>query len=372
MFRILHTESSVGLGGQELRILSEAKGMIGRGHHVVIAAPVRSALAQLASEAGIVCYDIPVGVTGWCCLVPFFLRVLKVDRVQVVHTHGSQDSWTASCAARISQEKPIIVRARHKSTPISLSFRHDVLYRRLPHAVVTTGKAVRQQLIDQNGLDGATVYSIPTGVDLHRFSPSVQSDGLRTALGLPKSGLLVGTVSFLRTEKGIHLLIEAIARLRSEFPSLHCVIVGDGPEHSNLLRLTRERHLESVVFFVGMRNDIPDLLSLLDVFVLPSLEEGIPQSLTQALAMQCPVVASNVGGVPEVVQDGQTGLLVPPQDPDFLADKIAYFFRHPAQGKRMGQAGREAIVKNFSLESMLDKTEQLYADLWERKATRAA
>lgn len=372
VFRILHTESSCTLGGQELRIVSESKGMLARGHHVVIAAPAKSELLRLASQEGISCIPIPVGLGGWGRMVPMFLRLITKKRFQIVHTHGSQDSWTASLAARISRENPIVIRARHKSTPISPTLRHDVLYRRLPHAVVTTGECVRRQLIDQNGLDPANVISIPTGVDLQRFRPSARPSGLKESLGVPEGALLVGTMTFLRQEKGVRFLIESMAWLQVEFPHLRCLIVGDGPEYLNLIRLTRERALESVVLFIGMRHDIPALFSLLDVFVLPSLEEGIPQSLTQALAMECPVVASAVGGVPEVVRDGCTGLLVPPGDPRSLAEKIAFLLKHPDQGKQMGQAGRETIQEDYSLEGMLDKTEHLYARLWEKQLNCAA
>lgn len=371
-FRILHTESSTGLGGQELRILSEAKGMIARGHQVIIAAPSNSPLVKFASNEGIPCELIPVGLDGWRRLIPLFLECITRRRIQVVHTHGSQDSWTASLAGRLSSQRPMIVRARHKSTPISNSFRHTVLYRRLPHAVVTTGEFVRQQCIRHNQLDPDAVFSIPTGVDVQRFQPAVPSETLRKSLGIEEHVPVVGTVTFLRHEKGIHVLLEAVRLLRDTFPRLRCLIVGTGPEYPNLLGLIHQYRLDSVVLFAGLREDIPDLLCLLNVFVLPSLEEGMPQSLTQALAMECPVVASEVGAVPEVIQDELTGLLVPAQNPEVLAQKIAFLLCHPDQGKRMGQAGRKVIERSYSLERMLDQTERLYAQLWEMRTNRAA
>jgi glycosyltransferase involved in cell wall biosynthesis len=114
---------------------------------------------------------------------------------------------------------------------------------------------------------------------------------------------------------------------------------------------------------VGFRQDIPALLTLLDVVVIPSLEEGIPQSLTQALAMERPVVASAVGGVPEVVEDGVTGLLVPPRNPAILAEKIAFILHNPATGARMGQMGRQVIKERYSMEGMLTQTENVYRRL---------
>jgi len=139
-----------------------------------------------------------------------------------------------------------------------------------------------------------------------------------------------------------------------------------------LLGQIRRQQLERTVVFTGFREDIPELLKVMDVFVLPSLEEGLPQSLLQALATERAVVASSVGGVPEVILHGETGLLVPPRDPGALVHQLEWLLRAPAQRKTMGQAGRQVIVRNYSVESMLTKTEELYSALWEKREKKAA
>ena len=371
-FRILHTESSLGLGGQEYRILSEAKSMGLRGHQVVIAAPEKSQLARLAKQEGILCEAIPVGMSGWGRLVPVFLKLIGKHKIQIIHTHGSQDSWTASLAGRLSSYRPVIVRTRHKSTPVSVSFRHDVLYRFLPHAVTTTGEAVRQQLLEQNRLNPHEVFSIPTGVDIQRFQAGPTNVEFKRALGIQAGQPVVGTVSFLRPEKGMDVLIDAMWLLKKEFPQVCCLIVGAGQERQKLLEQIRRQQLEGTVVFTGFREDIPELLKVMDVFVLPSLEEGLPQSLLQALATERAVVASSVGGVPEVILNGETGLLVSPRDPGALAHQLEWLLRAPDQRKTMGQAGRQVIVRNYSVESMLTKTEELYSALWAKREKKAA
>jgi glycosyltransferase involved in cell wall biosynthesis len=130
--------------------------------------------------------------------------------------------------------------------------------------------------------------------------------------------------------------------------------------------------LERTVLLTGFREDIPEILKVMDVFVLPSLEEGMPQSLLQAMAMERAVVASSVGGVPEVIRNGKTGLLVPPRDPAALARKIGWLLREPDQGKAMGQAGRQLIMCHYSVESMVTKTEALYSSLLEKHEAKAA
>jgi glycosyltransferase involved in cell wall biosynthesis len=130
--------------------------------------------------------------------------------------------------------------------------------------------------------------------------------------------------------------------------------------------------LEGTVILTGFREDIPELLRIMDVFVLPSLEEGMPQALLQALATERAVVASAVGGIPEVIHHGETGLLIPPRDPAALALQVDWLLRHPDQGKTMGQAGRQVIIRDYSFESMLTKTEELYASLWEKRESTVA
>ncbi|HBP89958.1 MAG TPA: glycosyltransferase family 1 protein [Nitrospiraceae bacterium] len=361
--RILHTESSLGMGGQEYRVLQEAQGMEQRGHRVVVAAPHGSQLAVLAEQRGLEVKRTSSGNRGWITLIPTFLRMLKRAEIDVVNTHGSLDSWTASIAGRISSRRPIIIRTRHKSTPVLRTWRHRFLYGRLPHVVTTTGEAVKQELVTRMRLNPSRVISIPTGVDLERFHPRPPDASLRKSLGLRKEGPLVGAVTFLRPEKGMEMLIEAVPWLRKRFSSLECVIIGEGGEKAALADRIRALGMEHCVHLVGFRQDVPALLALLDVVVIPSFEEGLPQSLTQALAMERPVVASAVGGVPEVVEDGVNGLLVPPRDPALLAEKIASLLQNPTAACRMGKAGRQVIQERYSIEHMLTQTEQVYRRL---------
>jgi len=231
---------------------------------------------------------------------------------------------------------------------------------------------VRQQLLEQNRLNPHEVFSIPTGVDIQRFQPGPTNVEFKRALRIQAGQSVVGTVSFLRPEKGMDVLIDAMWLLKKEFPQVCCLIVGAGQERQKLLEQIRRQQLEGTVVFTGFREDIPELLKVMDVFVLPSLEEGLPQSLLQALATERAVVASSVGGVPEVILNGETGLLVPPRDPGALAHQLEWLLRAPDQRKTMGQAGRQVIVRNYSVESMLTKTEELYSALWAKREKKAA
>ncbi|RMH03789.1 MAG: glycosyltransferase family 1 protein [Nitrospirae bacterium] len=370
--RILHTESSMELGGQEFRILAEAVGMRGRGHFVVLAVQPHSQIAVQARAAGIPVELVRMGCGRILPLVSQFQRIIETYRIDVVNTHGSLDSWVASVAARWSSVKPAIVRTRHKSTPIVRSWRHYILYRMLPHAVVTTGEAIRTHLIRDHGIHPDHVVSIPTGVDVSLFSPN-QALSIRMDHEATPSDFVVGTVSFLRDYKGLNILIAAAQQVVAVYPHVKFWIIGEGPERSQLEQMITEFGLQHHVVLCGFQTEIPRWLSRVDVFVMPSTgAEGIPQALTQALAMERPVVASSVGGIPEVVEHGITGLLVPPNDPDSLAKALLLLLRDSVLRKTLGRAGRQRVVEELSMTRMLEKTEELYYRLLEVRGTESS
>lgn len=369
--RILHTESSLGLGGQELRVLEELVGMKHRGHDIVLAVQPESELAQRAWSMGIPLELVRMGRSRFLALIRKFQQIIHDHAIDVLNTHGSIDSWTASLSGRLSRRKPIVIRTRHKSTPIPRSWRHRLLYRSLPDAIVTTGETVRAHLIQEHGVDSKRIVSIPTGVDVRRFSPE-EAKRVRQARKAARAGPIVGTVSFLRDYKGIDHLVMAAHRVLQASPGARFWVIGDGPERGRIERMITDLNLQDRVELQGYREDIPELLAQMDVFVLASIgAEGIPQALSQALAMERPIVATAVGGIPEIVEHGVTGLLVAPKDSDGLAQAILSLLHDPLLGEKLGRAGRQRIEREYSLTHMLDKTEGLYYRLLAERRGRS-
>lgn len=362
--RILHAESSHELGGQELRTLQEATGMRERGHEVVLALQPHSALRECAERHGVPVAPIFMAPLRFGVLIRQFLTLIARYRIDLVNTHGSIESWTAAMAGRLSRRRPVIVRTRHKSTPVLPTLRHQWLYGRLPHAIVTTGEHVRTSLIQGLGLSEGRVVSIPTGVDLLRFHPKDPDGDLRRAWKVAPGENLIGTIAFLRSYKGVQYFLEAARLVRAEHPNTRFLVVGVGPEEHLLRKRAEGLNLTSWLSWGGFRHDIPEILSALDIVVIPSVEgEGVPQVLTQALAMERPVVATQVGGIPELVHDGVTGVLVPPRDADRLARGIMGLLADDRMRKQLGRAGRRVVEEAYSIHHMLDRTEKLYSDL---------
>ncbi len=335
-----------------------------RGHLVSIVAQPKSALLRCAQEKDMSVFSMPMN--WWVCGWMFFqlLKVIKRQKIQIIVTHGSIDSWVGGMAGRLSSQKPWIIRARHKTIPITNNWRHRLLYRQLPHGVMTTGEVIRQGLIRDQALPPSTVISIPTGVDLKVFSRKRMSKVFREEIQIEDSACIIGTVAFLRRYKGVHVCVKAVEKLVNAFPHLVLIVVGEGPEAKFLKAQVRELGLERHVRFIGFRADIPHILAALDIFVLASLEgEGIPQALLQAMAMEVPVVATSVGGIPEVVVHEHNGFLIPPDDASALYSRLSVLVENTALQKEIGQRGKLAIEAEYSLEGMVKKIEEWYVEL---------
>jgi len=360
------------MGGQEYRVLDEALGMATRGHEVIVAVPKGSQMASLAQQKQMSVELTASRKTSWINLVSTYLQIIRRHRIEIVNTHGSLDSWTASVASRLSSLKPIIIRTRHKSTPISQTWRHQWLYKHLPHGVMTTSESIRGEIVDRQGLNPGRTIAVPTGVDLRQFNvAAVDHDGCRSEMNIGQGNVVLGTVAFLRDYKGLHLCLDVVRILKKEFPSLVYLIVGDGPEERNLRAKTQNLGLTHDVRFLSFRRDIPRLLASMNVFILPSIGgEGVPQAVTQAMAMGVPVVATSIGGIPEVVIHEETGMLAPANNVEALTDCIRVVLNDMALRNKMISKAQALVTQSYSLDTMLDAVEQFYGEIF-RKTHRS-
>ena len=360
-WRILHTESSLGWGGQEVRVFAELQWMRARGHWVALAAHPESAIARHAQEAGIRFYSLRTHKALLPLEVLRLVEWLVRHRVDVVNTHSSNDGWLAGVAARLALA-PMLIRSRHIEVDYPNRFWSRVAFRLLPHHVVTTSRRISERLTAELDVPAARVSCVPTGVDLDRFRPD-RPGSLRQEMGLAPDVALVGMISVLRSWKGHATFLDAAAQLlESAGDKIHFVIAGDGPAREELTQRVALAPWRGKVTLLGHRDDVPGVLASLDVLALPSYaHEGIPQIILQAQAMARAVVATTVGGIPEVVEDGVNGLLVPPRDPAALAAKIRLLLDDAALRRRLGEAARMGIEKQHSLDAMGEQLLALYA-----------
>jgi glycosyltransferase involved in cell wall biosynthesis len=365
-YSILHTEWSNGWGGQEQRIILECRKMRELGHKVVIACQPGSGILAKARE-----FDIPVEeVVMRGSIDPFAVwnlyRVIKRHGINVVSTHSGKDSWSAGFAAKLARVD-LLVRTRHLSLPVSNS-PFNFVYR-MADGIVTTGEAIRNTLIADNGMAPERIVSIATGVSMERFDAGrTGSPQLKKDLGIPEGAPVVTMVAVLRGMKRHDLLVAAAALLRGEFPETRYLVVGDGPGRESIEGMVREAGLEDRVIMTGYRNDVPEILAISDLVVLTSDRfEGVPQSISQAMAMARPVVAAPVGSTAELVLDGATGLLAQTGDAASFARAIARLLTDAPLRSALGQAARAHVLQGYTDDIMAQKTENFYRLLLSRK-----
>jgi glycosyltransferase involved in cell wall biosynthesis len=358
IFKILHTEASVGWGGQEIRILSEMLGMKGRGHEVSLAAPVHSRIYKRASAAGIKVFGINFDKRGILFTAPALVRVIKSGKIQLLNTHSSRDGWSGGIAGRLVGVK--IIRTRHISSKLKPGPFTRLVYGPLNDAVVTTGNFIREQLIREAGISPGKIFSIPTGIDVFAFSDA-DGEKVRREFGIGEGEPVIGIAAALRSWKGHTFILRAMPEVLRRFPKARFLIAGEGDMARGLEALASRLKIRESVILAGHREDIPEIIAAFDVSVMASYaSEGIPQFALQSMAAGKPLVGTTVGGIPEVVKDGVNGYIVPPKDTKALADAISKLLSDPDKARGMGLIGRKMALEGHTKERMLDDMESLY------------
>jgi glycosyltransferase involved in cell wall biosynthesis len=354
--RIVHTESSCGWGGQEIRILDEAQGMVARGHGVTLVAPREARIYDAALKRGLHAVALPIARKGIRGLLTL-RRWLKERPVDVINTHSSTDSWLAALACATLGRAPAIVRTRHISAPVPNNWATRWLYRRATRHIVTTGDRLRMQLIRENGLAPERITSVPTGIDTALFVPGTRETARRHT-GLPSGRRLVGIVATLRSWKGHRYLIEAVKQLPDD---VGLVIVGDGPQRHNIESQIRELEIGDRVWLVGNQENVLPWIQSLDVFSLPSYaNEGVPQALVQAMLCGLPCVTTAIGGIGEIAIDGETAIVVRTEDAPDLTLGLERLLDDAGLRERLGTRARRYCAENLGAQGMLDRMENIF------------
>ena len=347
----------MGWGGQEIRILTEAAGMIGRGHEVALACPRGSRIYAEAQRYRVPASALPIGRKRPGGLIAL-RQFLAAHHFDAVNAHSSSDSWLAALASRTLKAPPALVRTRHISAPVPRDRLTRWLYTQATAETVTTGEAIRTALIRDIGVAAERVSSIPTGIDPGRFAPQDKL-AARRALRLPENAPLVGICATLRSWKGHRYLVDAMPLLVRSDAQL--VIVGEGPQREALQRQIAELGLRERVRLAGNQNDVAPWLAAFDVFALPSYaNEGVPQALVQAMFVGVPCVTTDAGAIGEVAIADHTALIVPKENAVALGAAIDRLLLDASLGVRLASAARERAVARFSLSAMLDRMEAVF------------
>lgn len=365
--RILLLTTHLRIGGVPIYVITLAKALKRLGHDVFVAS-CGGELAKSLDENGIshIGLDIdtkselnPKLIVG----IYHLYWHIKEKGIEIIHTN-----------TRISQVMgetlSFLTAARHIST--CHGFFKPRLARRLfgcwGKRVIAISDAVRGHMVNDFDIAKSRIALIHNGIDIEAFKRSCSEDEkkiIRKGLGL-KEGPVVGVIARLSSVKGHRFLVRAMRLVVSEIKDAQLLIIGEGEEEQDLKELVKELDLKDSVIFTKSVLDTTGVLSVMDVFALPSLEEGLGLVLLEALCLARPVVASNVGGIYSIIKDNLTGLLVPPRDPRSLAGAILRLLKDMGLGERLGREGQRFVRENFSLVDMARKVEAVYKEVLKR------
>lgn len=377
MRKVLLVITRMSMGGAPRHVLSLASGLDGERYQVWIATGAEDrgegSLLEEARSSGVRLVLVPglrreLSPSDDLKALIWMYRFMTSERFHIVHTHTSKAGILGRLAGRLAGV-PVSVHTFHGnifegffgSFASSLFLLLERAMAKLTDRFVAVSRQNLSYFVRRGIAPRGKFRLIYNGVDPGRFS-GTDKLAAKEALGLPQ-GPVVGTVAALVPVKGLEYFLEAARSVSSEVPRTAFVIAGGGVLEETLRKMAKDLGLD--VRFLGPRKDVPLVLSALDVFVLPSLSEGMGLSIMEAMAAGLPVVATEVGGVPELVVDGSTGILVPPKDPDALAEAILECIREKGRAEEMGRRGRERVRASFPLSRMIREHEALYEELLE-------
>ncbi len=290
-------------------------------------------------------------------------KYLRRNRIQILHTYGFYPNVFAIPVGRLVGTPVIVASIRDTGevlTPMQRGVQRMVC--RLADCVLVNAEAIREQLVRQ-GYPADKIRVIRNGVVLPRFGSKDRSGRLRQELKLPPDARLVVVFSRLNPMKGVEYFIDAAAATARRFADVYFLIVGDGENRAELQAQARRAGIDGRMVFTGFRSDIPEFLSEASISVLPSLSEGLSNTLLESMAAGVAVIATRVGGNPEVIEDGVTGLLVPPRDSDEIAGALHRLLGCPDLALRLGECGARRVAQLFAVERAVRETESLYLRL---------
>lgn len=355
--KILHVDPERLWGGGERQVVGLLGYLSRRGHANHLLCHPDGPLAREARKIGTTIH--PLGLVNDLDLRPVLRvrRLIRDERYDVIHFHTKRAHALAAWLGGARRGSTRVV-TRRMDYPIRRGWYDRYLYNRAVDGVIAISDGIAALLVE-GGVGREKIRVIYSGVDPEPFEKIAPPAG---------AGVVIGTVAVLEERKGHRFLLEAAAELKRQGRPMKYRIAGDGSEKENLKTLARSLGLEEEVEFLGFVSDVPAFLSSIDVFVLPSLFEGLGVAALEAMAAAKPVVATNVGGLRELVADRTTGVLVPPADSSALARAIAELVSERERMREMGESGRARVREHFTMEGMAQKSESYYYELLEGRA----
>jgi len=364
--RIMLFTDSFSRGGTERQFVRLVKSLDRSQCDILVGCLHRT--GQLLSEIeslGVPIVEFPINCFYDFRAVKLFIRLVQLlrrEQIQILHAFDFYTSIFAVPAARIAGV-PVVLASRRELLNLRSPWQQRAIRMacRLATGVVVNSYAANHDLLGLASARRQFIDVLPNCINLQEFEPKLTPVQVRRELALSPKSILVGVLGNLRPEKNLETFLMAARRILDVLPSTEFLVIGDGPARHRLEQLASDLLLSESIHFLRDRSDIPDLLAALDIFVMTSYTESFPNAILEAMAMAKPVVATRVGGVPELVEEGKTGFLVPPRDPEAVANRVLHLCRDDAQRLRMGRAARARVEREFTVQQISAKLQRIYA-----------
>ena len=357
--KILHIDTEKGFRGGELQVLLLMEGLKKRGHENFLVTPFESPLSKKAKPIADSIFTLQPQRILDIANIFQICKFINSSQPDILHLHTSHSHLVGGIASWI-KNIPTVVTKR-----VDFPIRGKFKYTKLADKVIAISQAVKNVLIE-GGVGEDKIVLIPSGIDTKKFDNVKPADYLLREFNIPDKKLIIGTIAHLTDHKGHTYLLDAIPQVLKEFPHSFFLFVGGGELKDFLRTKSRILGIRDKVFLTGFREDIPEIFSVLDLFVLPSHLEGLCTSLMDAMYMEVPVVATTAGGIPEVIENGKTGLLVPPKDSSALAGAIIQLLRDETKRETFTKEGKKRVFQEFTASQMVERVEEVYLSLFNK------
>jgi len=368
--KVAHVFKIKAVSGSENHLLTLLPPMVVRGVKVIVIMLVEPGtpvfeFSEVLETQGIKVYRVEIGAHISFAAFTGIVKVLKSEKPDLVHTHLIHGDLYGTLAARWLGIKKI-VSSKHNDDrfrrKVIIQWMNRFLNRRVA-AVIVISHALKDFCIGFEKIHPPKIKVIHYG--LEGFSNRMKNKDLRQTLGYEDDQVLFGIIARLTEQKGHIYLLEAFKKLAADYPRARLLIVGNGELDDSLKKMTRQLNLEGRVSFLGRREDTADLYNAFDIFVHPSLWEGFGLVFLEAMTFSLPVVATGVSAIPELIVDGETGILVPPAEVEGLARAMAWMMDNPKERILMGEKGARRLKESFGMDKMVDETLSVYRGLYE-------
>ena len=359
--RIIQIDRQRGWSGQAQQVFLTARSLHERGHKVLVVCRPASKTGEYAVEEGIEVLYLPIkGGVGFFVSAVKLISFLWRNHYDIIHCHGGRDHLLA-VMARLLSPGIKVVRTKHNVNPVKGGFGALLQYDWLTHRLTGVSKAACEYL-KLAGVPSSKIQRVYSAYDATFVKKQEPDPEALQSLGIGRNDLVIGTMGRLDSKsKGIVDLLHAAPIILEKLPHARFLLVGYAVP--SIINLAESLGLRKKIIFAGFRTDIPQILACMDIYVQPSVKEALCSAIIQAMAMGKPVVATRVGGIPELVVDGQTGLLCEAENPENLAQNILKLANQPELRHQMGLRGLERAIKHFSLDHMTDEIENVYRSL---------